>query len=104
MILLTLRDLRFRLVRFVVVVVLGAVVFALLFVMTGLVEQFNREPFDTRRRVRRVGVGAPGRRVRAVHRVVDDAGRHGGRGRGRRGRARWSPPAPASPRTASPTK
>ena len=47
MILLTLRDLRFRLVRFVVVVVLGAVVFALLFVMTGLVEQFNREPFDT---------------------------------------------------------
>jgi len=46
-ILLTLRDLRFRLVRFVVVVVLGAVVFALLFVMTGLVEQFNREPFDT---------------------------------------------------------
>ena len=50
MILLTLRDLRFRLVRFVVVVVLGAVVFALLFVMTGLVEQFNREPFDTRRR------------------------------------------------------
>ena len=47
MILLTLRDLRFRLVRFVVVVILGAVVFALLFVMTGLVEQFNREPFDT---------------------------------------------------------
>lgn len=47
MILLTLRDLRFRLVRFVVVVVLGAVVFALLFVMTGLVEQFHREPFDT---------------------------------------------------------
>jgi putative ABC transport system permease protein len=31
----------------VVVILLGAVVFALLFVMTGLVEQFNREPFDT---------------------------------------------------------
>lgn len=47
MILLTLRDLRFRVVRFVVVTLLGAVVFALLFVATGLVEQFNREPFDT---------------------------------------------------------
>lgn len=47
MILLTLRDLRFRLVRFVVVVFLGAVVFALLFVMTGLVEQLNSEPFKT---------------------------------------------------------
>jgi putative ABC transport system permease protein len=46
-ILLTLRDLRFRAVRFVVVVLLGAVVFALLFVMTGLVNQFNQEPFDT---------------------------------------------------------
>ena len=46
-ILLTLRDLRFRAVRFVVVVLLGAVVFALLFVMTGLVEQFNIEPYDT---------------------------------------------------------
>jgi putative ABC transport system permease protein len=46
-ILLTLRDLTHRLARFVVVVVLCAVVFALLFVMTGLVEQFNREPFDT---------------------------------------------------------
>lgn len=47
MILLTLRDLRFRAVRFVVVILLGAVVFALLFVMTGLVEQFNLEPYDT---------------------------------------------------------
>ena len=47
MILLTVRDLAHRFVRFVVVVVLAAVVFALLFVMTGLVEQFNREPFDT---------------------------------------------------------
>jgi putative ABC transport system permease protein len=46
-ILLTVRDLAHRFVRFVVVVVLAAVVFALLFVMTGLVEQFNREPFDT---------------------------------------------------------
>lgn len=47
MILLTLRDLQHRAVRFAVVTVLGAVVFTLLFVMTGLVEQFNREPFDT---------------------------------------------------------
>lgn len=47
MILLTLRDLRHRIVRFVVVTLLGAVVFTLLFVMTGLVEQFNREPIDT---------------------------------------------------------
>jgi putative ABC transport system permease protein len=46
-ILLTLRDLVHRRVRFVVVTLLGAVVFALLFVMTGLVEQFNREPYDT---------------------------------------------------------
>ena len=45
MILLTIRDLGYRMVRFVVVTLLGAVVFALLFVMTGLVEQFNREPF-----------------------------------------------------------
>lgn len=47
MILLTLRDLQHRAVRFAVVTVLGAVVFTLLFVMTGLVEQFNREPYDT---------------------------------------------------------
>lgn len=45
MILLTYRDLTYRFVRFLVVIVLGAVVFALLFVMTGLVNQFNREPF-----------------------------------------------------------
>lgn len=47
MIQLTLRDLAHRSVRFVVVTVLGAVVFALLFVTTGLVEQFNRESYDT---------------------------------------------------------
>ena len=46
MILLTFRDLGYRFVRFVVVVVLAAVVFALLFLMTGLVEQFHREPYD----------------------------------------------------------
>jgi putative ABC transport system permease protein len=46
-ILLTLRDLQHRLLRFVIVILLGAVVFALLFVMTGLVEQFRREPQDT---------------------------------------------------------
>lgn len=47
MILLTFRDLLYRKTRFIVVTLLGAVVFALLFVMTGLVEQFNLEPFDT---------------------------------------------------------
>lgn len=47
MILLTFRDLVFRKTRFIVVTVLGAVVFALLFVMTGLVNQFNLEPADT---------------------------------------------------------
>ncbi len=47
MILLTLRDLQHRAMRFLVVIVLGSLVFALLFVMTGLVEQFNREPFDS---------------------------------------------------------
>jgi len=51
-ILLTLRDVQHRLVRFLVVIVLGAVVFALLFVMTGLVEHFNREPHDTVRAFR----------------------------------------------------
>ena len=47
MLLLTFRDLVYRRTRFIVVTVLGAVVFALLFVMTGLVEQFNLEPIDT---------------------------------------------------------
>ena len=47
MILLTFRDLVYRKVRFIVVTILAAVVFALLFVMTGLVEQFNLEPYDT---------------------------------------------------------
>ncbi len=46
MLLLTLRDLQFRAVRFVVVTVGVGVVMALLFLMTGLIEQFNREPFD----------------------------------------------------------
>ena len=47
MILLTFRDLLYRKTRFIVVTLLSAVVFALLFVMTGLVEQFNLEPYDT---------------------------------------------------------
>jgi len=47
MLLLTFRDLVYRRTRFVVVIVLGAVVFALLFVMTGLVEQLHTEPYDT---------------------------------------------------------
>jgi putative ABC transport system permease protein len=46
MIVLTLRDLQHRWVRFVIVTVLAAVVFALLFVMSGMVEQFHREPED----------------------------------------------------------
>lgn len=47
MLLLTFRDLMYRRTRFIVVTVLGAVVFALLFVMTGLVNQFNLEPAET---------------------------------------------------------
>jgi putative ABC transport system permease protein len=42
--LLTIRDLRHRAVRFIVVTVLTSVVLALLFLMTGLVEHFHREP------------------------------------------------------------
>lgn len=45
--LLTLRDLQLRAVRFASAIGATAVVFALLFVMTGLVEQFNREPRQT---------------------------------------------------------
>ncbi|MEX1288593.1 MAG: hypothetical protein AB1Z57_11695, partial [Acidimicrobiia bacterium] len=45
MLLLTLADLRHRALRFVVVTILTAVVFVLLFLMTGLIEQFNQEPF-----------------------------------------------------------
>ena len=47
MLLLTARDLQFRAVRFTVVTAGITVVMALLFLMTGLVEQFNREPYDT---------------------------------------------------------
>jgi putative ABC transport system permease protein len=47
LILLTFRDLVYRKTRFVVVTLLAAVVFALLFVMIGLVEQFNAEPVET---------------------------------------------------------
>ena len=47
MLLLTARDLQFRAVRFMVVTAGITVVMALLFLMTGLVEQFNREPYDT---------------------------------------------------------
>lgn len=45
--LLTFRDLRFRARRFGVVVAAMALVTTLLYLMTGLVEQFNREPFLT---------------------------------------------------------
>ncbi len=47
MILLTFRDLQHRAVRFAAVITGTAVVLALLFLMTGLVEQFHREPKDT---------------------------------------------------------
>jgi len=44
--LLTLRDLQYRRLRVLVVVLLGAVVMALLFLMTGLVNHLQREPYD----------------------------------------------------------
>ena len=47
MLLLTLRDLRHRFTRFSIVTLVAAVVFALLFLMNGLVEHFHREPIDT---------------------------------------------------------
>lgn len=47
MLLLTLRDLQHRSLRFIVVILLSSLVVSLLFVMTGLVEQFNREPAVT---------------------------------------------------------
>lgn len=49
--LLTLRDLQYRRVRVLVVVVLASLVMALLFLMTGLVNQFNNEPFDATRAI-----------------------------------------------------
>jgi putative ABC transport system permease protein len=45
LLLLTLRDLRYRATRFLVVIVGTGVVLTLLFLMTGLVEQFNQEPY-----------------------------------------------------------
>lgn len=44
MLLLTLADIRHRRLRFGVVTALAGVVFVLLFLMTGLIEQFNQEP------------------------------------------------------------
>jgi putative ABC transport system permease protein len=43
--LLTALDIRYRAVRFAVVTIGTALVFTLLFLMTGLIEQFNQEPF-----------------------------------------------------------
>lgn len=45
MLLLTALDIRYRAIRFVVVTIGTALVFTLLFLMTGLIEQFNQEPF-----------------------------------------------------------
>jgi putative ABC transport system permease protein len=47
MLLLTMRDLQHRAIRFGAVISATAVVLALLFLMTGLVEQFHREPVET---------------------------------------------------------
>ncbi|NND83726.1 MAG: ABC transporter permease [Acidimicrobiia bacterium] len=47
MLLLTRRDLQFRATRFAVVTLGVAVVMTLLFLMTGLIEQFNAEPYLT---------------------------------------------------------
>lgn len=47
MLLTTIRDLQFRLRRFVVVVIGTSVIFALLLLMTGLAQQFTREPRTT---------------------------------------------------------
>jgi putative ABC transport system permease protein len=49
--LLTLRDLQYRSLRLVVVVALASVLMALLFLMTGLVNQFHHEPFDATRAI-----------------------------------------------------
>lgn len=43
--LLTVLDMKYRAIRFVVVTIGTSLVFTLLFLMTGLIEQFNREPF-----------------------------------------------------------
>ncbi|HEX4901985.1 MAG TPA: cyclic nucleotide-binding domain-containing protein [Acidimicrobiales bacterium] len=47
MLLLTIRDLQHRAVRFAAVIAGTSVVLALLFLMTGLIEQFHLEPEDT---------------------------------------------------------
>jgi len=47
MLLLTIRDLQHRAVRFAAVIMGTSVVLALLFLMTGLIEQFHLEPVDT---------------------------------------------------------
>ena len=43
--LITLLDMRYRALRFAIVTIGTALVFTLLFLMTGLIEQFNQEPF-----------------------------------------------------------
>ena len=47
MLFLTVRDLQFRWARTLVVVILVGLVLTLLFLMTGLVHQLQREPHDT---------------------------------------------------------
>jgi putative ABC transport system permease protein len=49
--LLTALDIKYRAIRFAVVTFGTALVFTLLFLMTGLIEQFNQEPFLTVRQV-----------------------------------------------------
>ena len=61
--------------RSLVVVLLASVVMALLFLMTGLVNQFNREPFDATRAIGAEHVGARRRHERPVHVGGHAAGR-----------------------------
>jgi hypothetical protein len=78
MLLLTFRDLVYRRTRFLVVVVLGAVVFALLFVMTGIVEQFNTRALRRGRRDRCGQLGGARRGLGSVHGAVRGADRRDG--------------------------
>ena len=57
--LLTVLDIKYRAVRFAVVTIGTALVFTLLFLMTGLIEQFNREPFLMVERVSQASWAVP---------------------------------------------
>jgi predicted acylesterase/phospholipase RssA/CRP-like cAMP-binding protein len=88
--LLTLRDLQHRASRFGAVIVGTSVVFALLYVMTGLTEQFHREPRDMVEALGADGwvvrAGATGAFTSAATMPADTAGAVTGAGRRPRGR------------------